>query len=148
MLLKKLAIYGADEITLDWFRSFLSKRTQRVRIGGTLSSPLGLETGVPQGGILSPIVFTLYTADMELWIKHSTLINFADDTTTYTTSKEARQIKDSLEEDANQVLKFMASNGLIANEAKTEFLLLNEKQKDSQKLKNLMVGEVLVQRKS
>ena len=85
---------------------------------------------------------------MELWIKHSTLINFTDDTTTYTISKEARQIKDNLEEDANQVIKFMASYGLIANEAKTEFLLLNEEQKDSQELKNLMVGEVLVQRKS
>ena len=146
LLLKKLAIYGADETTLNWFRSFLTNRTQRVRIGGTLSSPLGLETGVPQGGILSPIVFTLYTADMELWIKHSTLVNFADDTTTYTTSKEARHIKDSLEEDAKQVLKFMASNGLIANETKTEFLLLNEKQKDTQQLKSLMVGEVSVQR--
>ena len=121
LFIKKMEIYGADKTTQDWFRSFLQNRTQRVRVGGALSSALGLESGVPQGGILSPIIFTLYTADMELWLNNSKLFNFADDTTTYTTSKEARQIKDSLEEDANQVLKFMDSNGLIANEAKTEF---------------------------
>jgi hypothetical protein len=146
LLLKKLAIYGADETTLSWFRAFLTNRSQRVRIGGALSSPLRLETGVPQGSILSPIVFTLYTADMELWIKHSTLINFADDTTTYTKSKEAGEIKDRLEEDAKQVLKFMASNGLIANEAKTEFLLLNEKPKYRQELIDLVVGDITVKR--
>ena len=43
---------------------------------------LELVSGVPQGGILSPIVFTLYTSDMELWLKHSGLFNLADDTTT------------------------------------------------------------------
>ena len=68
---KKLQLYGADELALSWFKSFLTGRTQRVRIGSALSKPLTLTSGVPQGGILSPIVFTLYTADMGLWLKHS-----------------------------------------------------------------------------
>ena len=71
LFLKKLSLYGADELTLSWFRSFLTERTQRVRIGSSLSNALTLTSGVPHGGILSPIVFTLYTADMELWLKKS-----------------------------------------------------------------------------
>ena len=82
VFIEKLKIYGADSTTLEWFKSYLENRTQRVRIGGALSAPLKLVSGVPQGGILSPIVFTLYTADMELWLQSSKLFNFADDTTT------------------------------------------------------------------
>ena len=54
--------------------------------------PLGLVSGVPQGGILSLIIFTLYTADMELWLKTSKLFNFADDTTTYNKGKSLLEI--------------------------------------------------------
>ena len=91
--------------------------------------PLGLVSGVPQGGILSPIIFTLYTADMELWLKTSKLFNFADDTTTDNKGKSLLEIKLWLEEDATNVLTFMASNGLVANQAKTEFMFLNNKEK-------------------
>ena len=72
-------------------------------------------------------VGTLYTADMELWLENSSFFNFADDTTTDCKGDRIEEIKDKLEGDAKNVLAFMASNELIANETKTEFLLLNEK---------------------
>ena len=50
---------------------FNFSRKQRVKIGKTLSDLVTLNSGVPQGGILSPIIFTLYTADLELWCKYS-----------------------------------------------------------------------------
>jgi hypothetical protein len=143
---RKIETYGADNLTQVWFRSFLSSRTQRVRIGGALSAPLVLESGVPQGGILSPIIFTIYTADMEDWLKESTLTNFADDTTTVSKGKEAAQIKMNLEDDARNVLSFMASNGLVANKAKTEFLVLNEKDKTSTILSTITVGDQIINR--
>ena len=92
-----MALYGASDLTVLWFRSFLSGRIQRVRVGAAVSSPLELVSGVPQGGILSPIVFTIYTADMELWLKTSSLFNFADDTTTDNKSKDKDEIKTRLE---------------------------------------------------
>ena len=92
LFLEKMRIYGSDELTIAWFRSFLCGRTQRVRIGNSLSTPLVLVSGVPQGGILSPIIFTLYTADMELWLKSSSLFNFADDTTTDSKGREVTKI--------------------------------------------------------
>ena len=129
LFIRKLTLYGADQKTRDWFESFLTGRTQRVKIGDALSSPVDLASGVPQGGILSPIIFTLYTADLELWLTTSRAFNFADDTTTDNKSKDKNEVRSRLEVDAINVLSFMASNGLVANQSKTEFLLLNEKKR-------------------
>jgi len=148
VFIEKLNIYGADSTTQEWFKSYLENRTQRVRIGGALSAPLKLVSGVPQGGILSPIVFTLYTADMELWLQSSKLFNFADDTTTDTKGTEARTIKKNIETDALNVLQFMASNGLVANQSKTEFLMLNDKGKSGTVLEEVIVGNATVKRTS
>ena len=145
LFLSKMSIYGADRTTLDGFSSFLSGRTQRVRIGSALSAPGLLTSGVPQGGILSPIVFTIYTADMELWLKSSKVFNFADDTTTDTKGKEPMDIKLKLEKDAINALQFMASNGLVANQKKTEFMVLNEKVKTGL-LDDIAVGDVIIKR--
>ena len=146
LFLQKLTIYGADSITLSWFRSFLTDRTQRVRVGNAISSPLTLVSGVPQGGILSPMIFTIYTADMEIWLKTSKVFNYADDTTTDNKSKYPEDIKSRLEEDALNVLSFMASNGLVANQAKTEFLVLNEKANSNVNLSQIKVGGFTVTR--
>ena len=81
--MEKLEVYGFSEKTRKWFGSFLTGRSQRVRIGKAISTPIILTSGVPQGGILSPIVFTIYGADLEDWVKHSKVVNYADDTTTF-----------------------------------------------------------------
>ena len=91
-------------------------------------------------------VGTLYTADMELWLENSSFFNFADDTTTDCKGDRIEEIKDKLEGDAKNILAFMASNGLIANETKTEFLLLNEKVNFSSPLTELTVGTAVVNR--
>ena len=72
-------------------------------------------TGVPQGGILSPIIFTIYGADLELWTKDSSLTAYADDTTTGCKDKEIEGVIKKVEEDAKRILEFLASNGLVAN---------------------------------
>ena len=104
-------------------------------------------SGVPQGGILSPIIFTLYTADMEMWLKNSKLTNFADDTETHCSSKSKIEVKSFLEEDAIiSILKFMASNGLVANQMKTKLLILNEKNKEESVLQKIKVGNAHIKR--
>ena len=103
-------------------------------------------SGVPQGGILSPIIFTLYTADMEQWLKSSKLSNFADDTTTSVKNKNMEKVRKGLEEDAHNVLCFMASNGLVANHSKTEFLVI--KYKTGLGLQEIRFGDTMDQRLS
>ena len=58
-LLKKLTSVGASPATVKWFESYLSHRTQTLRIGSTLSDPLTISHGVPQGAILSPLLFCI-----------------------------------------------------------------------------------------
>ena len=70
-LCKKLKFYGFADQTVRWFNSFLTDRTQRVKIGDSISSKLNLTSGVPQGGILSPLVFVLYVSDLCMWLKES-----------------------------------------------------------------------------
>jgi hypothetical protein len=60
-LLEKLNKLGINNIPLDWFRSYLSNRYQKVDINGTLSSILSISCGVFQGSVLGPILFLCYT---------------------------------------------------------------------------------------
>ena len=76
-----------------WFDSFLNGRTQQVKIGRTLSSKSLLCSGVPQGGILSPIIFVIYGADMEQWLKRSSAFTYADDTSSSVTGKTIEEVK-------------------------------------------------------
>ena len=77
LLCKKLEMYGFTDLTVKWFNSFLTNRSQRVKIGETLSDLQWLTSGVPQGGILSPIIFTLFMADLELWCKYHSYVTIA-----------------------------------------------------------------------
>ena len=82
-LLRRLIVTsGLDGAVLSWFRSYLSGRTQFVRCGSSKSAPATLSCGVPQGSVLGPILFLLYTADLLGIIEHHDLIPhlYADDT--------------------------------------------------------------------
>ena len=68
LLCEKLKIYGCNNLTCALFTSFLNGRSQQVKIGKELSTPLMLTSGVPQGGILSPMVFTIYTSDLHYYV--------------------------------------------------------------------------------
>ena len=64
------AIMQAHNFAFD-FNDFndITGRSQKVKIGKTLSSSKNIESGVPQGGILSPIIFIIYGADLEDWLR-------------------------------------------------------------------------------
>ena len=55
---------GIGGTVLNWFRSFLSDRSQRVSVHGVLSLPFDLNCGVPQGSCLGPLLFILYVSKL------------------------------------------------------------------------------------
>ena len=61
ILISKLKDVGVSTEALKWFTSYLRNRSQRVRINYTLSDALDVCTGVPQGSILGPVLFSIYT---------------------------------------------------------------------------------------
>ena len=65
LLLQRLEVsFGIKETALEWIRLYLTGRTQRVSVGKATSSPIVLSFGVPQGSVLGPILFTLYTSPL------------------------------------------------------------------------------------
>ncbi|KAI3352074.1 hypothetical protein L3Q82_020887, partial [Scortum barcoo] len=65
----------------DWILNFLTGRPQAVRMGSTTSSTLTLNTGAPQGCVLSPLLYSLFTHDCVATHSSNTIVKFADDTT-------------------------------------------------------------------
>ena len=62
ILLRRLeSTFGISEVALSWFESYLSDRTQSVVVDGLMSTPVPLVFGVPQGSVLGPVLFTLYS---------------------------------------------------------------------------------------
>ena len=77
ILLDKLnGYYGISELTLGWFKSYLSGRPHSVKVGSTLSHPVALQYGVPQGSVLGPVLFLLYTNPISSIIQSHSSINY------------------------------------------------------------------------
>ena len=126
--------FGISGTVLEWFKSYISNRQQRVHIDGSLSCPQDLHFGIPQGSVLGPFLFCLYTTSMSQRMTTHDLSHhmYADDTQVYIelsqsdTHKSISNLSDCL----TDISLWMKSSRpkLKLNSDKTEFIIIGTKQ--------------------
>ena len=79
ILLLKLTKLGFNQQIINWIASFLSERSQWVKINNFISKNIEVPSGVPQGSHCGPILFLLFVDDITRCIKSSECLLFADD---------------------------------------------------------------------
>ena len=122
ILIEKLRLYGFCQLAIKWIVSYLSNRKQFVEISGKRSGEEVINIGTPQGSRLSPLLFIILMADLDLWTENSTLSNFADDTQSIIVSDNRKNLLETASIEANNVINFFRSNGLVNNADKAAVL--------------------------
>ena len=124
--------FGVGGRCLDWFKSYLSDRTQCIKIGSVLSEARKLKFGVAQGSVLGPILFSLYTTPLSKVISKHPDVKFhcyADDTQLFIhlKHKNAKIAFDHLGKCLEDVKLWLCANKLKLNADKTDFILFGAK---------------------
>jgi hypothetical protein len=104
-LVHKLAAYGISGKLLEWIKSFLRGRRQRVVMGNNVSDWEEVTSGVSQGSVLGPLLFVIYINDMPEVIKHFSCKLYADDSKIIAEIKNDQDAR-NLQLDINSIVKW------------------------------------------
>ncbi len=146
VLLKKLERYGVKGVELKWFSDYLSDRHQTTKFGRCKSSPLRNELGLPQGSILSAILFSLYINDIKSVFRNCNINLFADDTAIYVVGKDIDELVEKMNGELNNFDEWLKVNKLKLNAVKTKYMVLGHK--NIENVKRLSVGNAVIDRVS
>jgi hypothetical protein len=121
--------FGISSNALQWFRSYLLDRHQSVSINNTSSPSSPLLFGVPQGSVLGPVLFVMYTTPLSELIQNCAINHqlFADDTQLHQSCppSDIQMLRDNLHHCTTQIKSWMNNNKLKLNDDKTEAMLFS-----------------------
>lgn len=135
ILLSRLSeSFGIKGMALKWFNSYLTNRKQFVAINNAVSSVWDQNVGVPQGSVLGPILYVLYTSPVADIIKSYGLSYhfYADDSQLYiafshNSHQQLLDAKECIERCVADIKRWMQANDLKLNQDKTEIMLIHSK---------------------
>ena len=136
ILMQKLSFYGVQNTSLNLFKSYLSERSQFVSIGGTSSPLRTINTGVPQGSILGPLLFIIYINDLHMASDKFNYIVYADDTTlignisNFKSINKQCSITDNINIELDKICDWLAVNKLSLNASKSNYMIFHHRQKN------------------
>jgi hypothetical protein len=138
-LIAKLPMFGIHPKLISWIADFLSCRSIAVRIDGAISNQLPINSGVPQGSVISPTLFLLYINDL-LSITSNPIHSYADDSNLHNSSTYESQTASSnslntnrassaasLNSDLDAIVNWGSTNLVSFNHSKTQSLLISNK---------------------
>ena len=133
ILLQRLSCrFGINGKALCWFKSYLENRKQVVNVNGAISCSKVLRCGVPQGSVLGPLLYVLYTSPLGNIVRNHDLSChfYAHDTQLYCSFKLHDQVASVqvIESCLNDIDEWMLVNMLKLNRDKTELLVIGPKQ--------------------
>uniref|UniRef100_A0A7N8WMP4 Reverse transcriptase domain-containing protein n=1 Tax=Mastacembelus armatus TaxID=205130 RepID=A0A7N8WMP4_9TELE len=117
LLQNKLSQLSVPDSTCQWITSFLTDRQQLVRMGKFTSGSRITSTGAPQGCVLSPLLFSLYTNDCTSCDSSVKLLKFADDTTVIGLIQDGEE--SAYRQEVEQLARWCSHNNLELNTLKT-----------------------------
>jgi len=143
--------FGITGDALDWIESYLSNRTQCVRIDGCDSDKCNLTCGVPQGSVLGPILFSLFTTPLgDIGHIHKMFNHFYADDSQYYIAFNPKEINPEnvvyqVEKCVSDVRKWMLENRLKLNDDKTELIVFASKRYSHLSTSlQLKVGDIVI----
>jgi hypothetical protein len=144
ILLTKLKAYGIDNIQHKWFSSYLHNRSQKVVCQNKISPESRINIGVPQGSVLGPILFLLFSNDLPNNTFLGSCNMFADDTLIYITGNSPQETESNLQMCIDKAVKWYEDNNLLLNASKSNTLLLKPRKHNSQYELNIAIGNQII----
>ena len=115
ILLFKLSHYGIRGRPLEWFRSYLTNRSQFVFLNGSKSSSASVPCGVPQGSLLGPLLFITYINDISMSSDLLSFILFADDSNLFFSHPNPNHLLNIINTESLKVSEWIKANKLSLN---------------------------------
>ena len=152
LLIKKLEFMGFQRDILLWFQNYLSERQQCVHIDGQTSDLLPVTVGVPQGSVLSALLYILFVNDLPEVIHHhetsntitgqieyngwcdscGSLCAYVDDSTYSCSSEDPNVLSEMLSSQYRKLACYFNDNRLVINDDKTKLIILRCSSKANQ----------------
>ena len=144
ILLRKMKLYNVSNDVIDWMRSYLNYRTQYVTVGTADSRMRPLTRGVPQGSVLGPLLYVIYTNEISEVVREKDCgetahldierlfgkpckkcgmtTTYADDTTYVVANSKREDNEEKLRTNLMRMKSYLRDNDLCLNPGKTKLL--------------------------
>jgi exonuclease III len=144
LLLMKLQFYGVHSILLQWLKSYLCNRSQRVELNIRNNKYTSeweiVGSGVPQGSVLGPLLFNIFINDFPLEISNiAEVIMFADDTSIICSANDPNYLSAKLDLVCNHIFSWFQNNQLMINLDKTQIMKFSPTAVTNYSLQSAMV---------